>query len=316
MSALALWGAGWTLQISNAGTKPTKTYEEMQGQTAAPQSLDPELKQLRDAAAASPSNIESQQRFARVLLQKIRSAPVPPAGLILEATDVLTAILKLDPINTDALISLADLSFNQRVFDKAAQLYQRYLNELPEDHAARSRYASSLAFVGKTDEAIAELQRVLAKDPKNFHALAYLSIAYAQVGDNAQAQEAGRKALQVAPTQEARARFLEFLNSLGGTTSEQQASSQAGTKVDDFARLVAQNPVAGPKYVGYETPSSTEIVILLRSFPMQNMPPFAKAKFFSGLQEKAKSIGLTGYKRVIFKDADTGQVLDGMDLPG
>ncbi|MBN8548788.1 MAG: tetratricopeptide repeat protein [Deltaproteobacteria bacterium] len=316
---LCLWGAGWSLQESRAGVKPTEAYKPEY--PVASSEPDPAFDGLRNAAQAHPNDPEAIWPLATALLEKIRDSEQPSPALVLEATDVLGQLLRIDPKDPHALLSLADISFNQKVFDKSVNLYERYLAEEPNDLPARSRYASSLAFVGKTDAAIKELKEVLKIEPNNFHALAYLSITYAQTGDRAQALEVGKSALAHAPSKEAHERFNEFL--LAVAAQKESAPGKAQTTAEDknssggsneLAAFVKTNPVAGPKYVRFEAKDKGSLDLYFRNFPMSAMPPFAKTKFYSGIKEKVAALGLKDLRQIRFVDADSGEVLDTLTI--
>lgn len=317
--AAILWGSGTALQNTHAGTKPTRPYRPEAA--SAPSEPDPALDALRSRAQSQTPDLASLRALADGLIQRLQAAPETSPALALEATDVLGQILRMDPKDREALIALADVSFNQKVFDKAVGLYQRYLELEPDDLSARSRYASSLAFIGKTSEAIKELETVLVFDPENFHALAYLSITYAQTGNNAKALEIGKKALTTAPSPEARERFDEFLKALAAqknpaaAPAAASASAPAAGGLEGVAAFVAQNPVAGPKYVRYEALGSDTLRLYFRSFPMEAMPPMAKDKFYSGIKAKISELKLGALKKVVFLDADSGMTLDTLAIP-
>ncbi len=311
---LVLWGSVTAIQSTRAGVKPTRPYQPDSTMPSEPSEPDPELDRLREQAKAQSGQLDPLRSLANALIERLRSAQESPPALVLEATDVLGQILRIDPKDPEALIALADISFNQKVFNKAVLLYQRYLELQPQDISARSRHASSLAFVGKTNEAVKELQIVLKTNPDNFHALAYLSITYAQMGDNAQALEIGKKALQHSPSAEATARFNEFLSALATKKDEAKVSTGLASKgpggIAGLADYVAKNPVAGPKYVRFESASPAQLSLYFRQFPMEAMPPMAKDKFYMGIRTKAAELGLTALKKVIFLDADSGKELD------
>ncbi len=303
-----LWGSGYALQVFQAGTKPTIHFQG---------SLGSELAKLKEAAEAAPEELEPQRAYARAVLEELRKTAEPDQGFMMEAADAFSSWLRLSPKDPEPLIALADLSFNAKVFDKAGELYLKYLQERPDDLAARARYASSLAFMDKSDQAIKELQAVLTKDPQNFHALAYLAIAYAQVGDFQHAKEIGLKALEHAPSPEAHARFKKFLDELESEKSKSPTANNARPKqegVEALAQYISLNPVAGPKYVSFSQPSATELVVRFKNFPMQGMPAFAKQKFFAGIQAKAKELGLAKLEKITFVDADSGQAMDTLPL--
>jgi tetratricopeptide (TPR) repeat protein len=236
-------------------------------------------------------------------------------------------VLKLKPDDANALIAMADISFNQQVFNKAADYYARYLGVQPNDNDARARYASALSFSGKFDDAIKELKGVLKKDPKNFHASAYLAITYAQMGKQPEAITAGEQALTLAPNEEARARFTNFLDEVkrptkpaaqgepapdaanvrGNTTAALSqgaaAASASGGAAEALANVVRANSVAGPKFVEAKDQGQGVIALYFREFPMEGMPPFVKDKFVNGIKLKAMDLNVS---TLLFIDKDSG----------
>lgn len=317
-TTVVLAGGALALQTSKSGIRPTKIFQPEPAQ-AVNQGLDAELIKLRTEAQATPESIESKRTYANALLERIRDVDEPAQSLVLEATDVLSQILKAEPREKEALLSLGDISFNQKVFSKAVELYGRYLVEAPSDNSARSRYASALAFIGKSDAAIAELNTVLKADPKNFHALAYLSITYAQRGETKKALEIGTIALDQSPSAEARARFSDFLNSLQERGTDKAApattdqSAVAGT-LENLIAFIKANPIAGPKFDRFESPSKEKLFLYFRDFPMDKMPPFAKEKFFAVIRQEINRLSLTDIQEISFLDSNTSAELDHLSV--
>ena len=309
LTALVLWGFSWSLGTGLAGTKPTAAFQgDASGAEA--EYHDPVVDNLRGNLKAAPKDMKALESLAEALLAKIRGNENPPSNLVFESIEVLGEILKLDPKHKEALISMADLSFSQQAFPKALEFYKRYLELAPDDLSAKAKYASSLTFVGNFKEAIKELDYVISKDPKNFHALAYLSITYAQMGDKTKALQAGEKALTLAPDEEAKKRFLNFIDSL-------KAQPQTGEVLSDeqsIVQAIRNNPVAGPKFVDFKRQSEDTLVLYLKDFPMQAMPPFAKEKFFSGLKASVPVGAQSKIKTIVFADKESGQVMDKLEL--
>lgn len=341
--SLPIWWTLWQAQEYLAGKQPhilspargtTSQNAHAAGESEDSAAYDDDmLVKLRAKAREEPQRLEQWQALSLALIDKIRNFEKPPQPLLFETIDALREVLRLDPKNAEALIAMADLAFDQQTFAKARSFYERYLEEVPADRSARARYASSLTFLGEFDGAIAELNRVLNEDPKNFHAHAYLAITYAEKGDLAKAQSFGTRALTLAPSTEARERFREFLARLTAEKPARESAdrtsireSSADTPADqppsdlvlsDAAELVVsavrQNPVAGPKFAGAGMHSDTEIVIRMRDFPMDRMPPVAQQKFFSLLKDAARKRP-GGPLSVRFIDAATAQPLATLDL--
>lgn len=279
---------------------------------------DPELVALRADVDRTPDDLNALRALAAALGERLRARPGAASPIVFEAIDVVSRILVHEPKATDALLMMGDISFDQQAFSKAAQFYERYLALVPGDRAVISRYASTLTFLGRYDESIERLRGVLRDDPKNFPAAAYLAITVAQKGDVTEARALGEQALALAPTDEARARFNGFLTSLGkvgaaqkeGVVPNQAAPVAPGQGIEAFVAAVRANPVAGPKFVRFERPEPHLVKLFFADFPMAQMPPFAKQKFFSGLTAALKASGLHEVREVRFLDATTGTVLD------
>jgi tetratricopeptide (TPR) repeat protein len=244
----------------------------------------------------------------------LRSNPGASPAIVFEAIDVFGRILQQEPNDPAALVMMADVSFDQRAFTKALDFYERYLKVDPNDLGARSRYASTLTFLGRYDDSIQELGKVLQSEPKNFPAMAYLAITYAQKGDIKTAKKIGGDALAAAPSEDARARFSSFVESLDQAKSEgdvgsvKQPEADVTNQVakvggmDGFVAALRANPIAGPKFVRHVQEGAT-LRLYYREFPMSQMPPFAKEKFLGGIRSALTQNGLAGIKEVVFTDA-------------
>jgi tetratricopeptide (TPR) repeat protein len=329
LSTVALvFGSAYGLQSYNhfrrGVQKPTEVYQPPAngGQPpaghpgpSAPIKDDPELSALRAAAEKEPQDLPKLRAFAAGLADRLRSNPQAPPQLAFDAIDTLSRILQVLPEDPESLVMMADVSFDQRAFNKALEFYQRYLKLQPDDAGARARYASTLTFLGKYDDSIRELDGILAKDPKNFPAMAYLAITYAQQGKMDKAKELGATALSIAPTEEARARFSAFVTSLDsaenkGPAEELPRGQTASQGVPVIIAAIQNNPIAGQKFVRFEDKDPAVLRLYFKDFPMQAMPPFAKEKFYSGIRAKVKEAQVPTLKEIQFLDADSGLEMD------
>ncbi|MBX7138066.1 MAG: tetratricopeptide repeat protein [Oligoflexia bacterium] len=312
--AAILWYGGSTLTTSLAGARPTAEFK--QEETPPADLKDPELDALRQAAKAAPQSKDAQLALAAKLIELLQTTDPPSRALIFEAIEVLGVALKLDPNDRNALISMADLSFSQQAFSKAAEFYRRFLALNKDDLEAKAKYASSLTFLGQFDEAVSLLREVLKKEPKNFNANAYLAITYAQKGDRKAALEAGQKALLLATNPEAKERFKAFLDSLEKSEHEKDAAagSESNSSPTDAAGIVRNaiesSPVAAPKLSQVKAVESGAIEVTMNDFPMAAMPPFAKEKLFSRIKEALKAAASKEVKTIRFLDQASGQTMD------
>ena len=285
----------------------------------------PQLVAMRKQVEEAPGDLTKLKLFAGMLGDTLRGKPEASQSLVFEAIDVLSRILQAEPQDPGALVMMADLSFDQKAFTKALDFYERYLKLEGDDLGARSRYASTLTFLGRYDDSIKELGAVLQVDPKNFPAMAYLAITHAQKGDIATAKQVGGDALKLAPSEDARARFASFVTSLDGVSSSASSVNAAASSplqvtnasgIDAFIAGVRANPVAGPKFVSFDPIKDGELKLLFKDFPMAQMPPFAKEKFFGGLKASIAQFGLSNVSALVFVDAGSGAVMERVGVPG
>lgn len=317
--SLLLFLFGWNTQRSLAGIKPTSKFSGDVPTNHQTFSNDPIIKEMRQSAQANPGEINGWRSLAGVLLEKVRNSepPVDPT-LVFESIDALRKILDLDPKDSLALIAMADLSFEQQAFQKAIQFYEQYLTIESEDLNARARYASALTFIGKAEDALNELGKITNKDPKHFQASAYGAIALAQLGRFDEARKQGKEALKLAPSEEARARFSDFLvridqvesqkNSSPGTKSAGKSESINQALPPDASAIIESiknNPVAGAKFSTGFTKGEDTLVLQFNDFPMDKMPPFAKDKFINGLKKSVEGIKNRKISILRFEDATT-----------
>ena len=341
--AVALFGVAYGLQMigrdgraapaahPSGATSGAKGAAKSEVAQSSPSAESPELVTMRKAVEAAPEDLQKLKAFAGMLGDLLRQNPGASSDLVFEAIDVYGKILQREPNDPTALVMMADVSFDQKAFTKALDFYERYLAIDSKDLGARARYASTLTFLGRYDDSISELGKVLESDPNNFPAMAYLAITYAQKGETSKAKAVGADALNLAPSDDARARFASFVSSLGDADKdvaqvkprdsqveprESQVEQKGETGINGFIQSIKANPVAGVKFKSYEYAPNGTITLKFADFPMAQMPPFAKEKFFTGLKQALIKNGLRDVKEIAFIDAATGEVMDRVGVGG
>ena len=325
VAAVALFGIGFALQSFLIPPKHTPVVKQNSESAVAPALEDPQVAILREQIEKDPQNIEKLKMLAGILGDKLRQNPETASATVFESIDVLSRILAVAPNDPGALLMMADVSFDQKAFTKAKEFYEKYLKLEPNDQGARTRYASTLTFLGDFDKSISELNSVLKQDPKNFPAMAYLSITYAQRGDIPKAKELGSAALNLAPSDDAKARFSAFMTSLDGQTATSTSPSRGNVApppsdaapvvlgVEGFVAKLKANPIAGPKFVGHEEVKG-DLRLTFKDFPMSQMPPFAKEKFFGSLKKAAEETKMSSVTTISFIDLASGTTMDQIAL--
>lgn len=112
---------------------------------------------LRHHLAAHPDALGVSNALGRLLVEQKRGS---------EAIAVYEDIAERTGGNADVLIALGLLHYQQEDFQKAAETFQRVLNE-KDDARARFYYAASLEALGKADEAHSIYQH-MKKNEENF----------------------------------------------------------------------------------------------------------------------------------------------------
>ena len=86
----------------------------------------------------------------------------------------------------------------------------------------------------------------------------------------------------------------------------------------DFQRKaekpIITHPIVGPRVTAFEWTGATSARAKIADFPMDQMPPFARVKFKSGMAEKlaavAREAGQSGTVNVELIDEASGRVMD------
>ena len=105
------------------------------------------------------------------------AAPAAPAAVDPAIVKRLEDQLKADPKNFDVLREFGNLRYDERNYAEAAALYARALEVRPDDIDVRSDRGGALLQSQQVDEAIKELQTVLAKNPTHPQALFIMGVA-------------------------------------------------------------------------------------------------------------------------------------------
>lgn len=268
----AIFLAGWTTQGQLAGSKPTTPFAKFVHEED-----DLELARLRDGTKEQPNSIEAWKNYAIGMRDKMLGENANKYKF--DYMEALVKTLELAPNDPDALLMFAEFTFTEKVFDKAAEYYQKYLALYPNDLDVRSRYASTSTFLGRYDEAITELNKVLEENPEHFQAKAFLSIAHSQAGSIEKALSIGAEALKIAPSDEAKQRFGAFLDSL---------REKDKNPVSKITSMLQAHPIVAPKFESAKLVEEKVIEIRLKDFPMKKMPEIAREKFLARLQSSLK----------------------------
>jgi hypothetical protein len=83
--------------------------------------------------------------------------------------------------------------------------------------------------------------------------------------------------------------------------------------IEGFVAKLKSNPIAGPKFVGHEEVKG-DLRLTFKDFPMGQMPPFAKEKFFGSLKKAAEEAKISSVTTISFIDLASGQTMEKIAL--
>ncbi|HKP72951.1 MAG TPA: tetratricopeptide repeat protein, partial [Pyrinomonadaceae bacterium] len=123
-------------------------------------------------------------------------------GQYTQAFEELRATAELDPNNLEARVRLGNyyiVAFQQskddKLRDEAKRLYEEVLAKDPNNIEGHILKATVLYASGKSEEALASLNRAVELNPNRTESLMSLALYYRQVGDAAKAEEVYKRAL-------------------------------------------------------------------------------------------------------------------------
>lgn len=339
VAALWLFAAGLSthLEAHRHGKQATRGNTQAAAEEGESLTLSQQAAALKQKVDEDPKNTVSRLKFARQLLTE--GAETRSGGLLMSALKEYQEVLELQPSNTEAMVSIAKLCLEQGIFDKAADYYRRYLNEQPEDLQARTDLGLALIQMELPEDAIAELDKVLAKRGEFFPALLAMALAKRMQGDIPGAKVVAQKALASAPNEEGKMVVDKFLARLDkpqqehdhehsgkptgaahasdhplpdSTNTERAQIAPVTAPAEDqtlspamaVERFFRGHSIVGRKVTRISWPSGKSARVEVRDFPVQAMPEFARRKFEATIQ--GLLAGVVEVEEIELVDADTG----------
>jgi tetratricopeptide (TPR) repeat protein len=281
---------------SQAGSQPAPVQDAQQLPAGHPAVQLP--KEARDfiftiarKAQANPQDLAAWDRYGDVCFR----AASFDSSYYPKSEAAYAYVLKIDPDDLDALRGIGNIDFDQHKYDEAIAAYEHYLSRKPEDPEVRTDLGTMLLSSGSADQAVLQYRKVLETHPNFFEASFNLGIAYGQMNELEAAQAAFEKAKILAPDADARNRVTQMLAELGAAARPvlqgnskppptSTVSADSGSFKDAMERMLRDLPIAGPKVASVQWPSATRARVLMDNFPMDQMPPFAAAKFMTDLK--------------------------------
>jgi len=288
-------------------------------------------------ARAKPGDVAAWNKFGAVSMR----AAMFDQTYYGKAEEAYGHVLKLEPDNLDALRGVGDIDYDKQHYDEAIAAYEHYLKKKPDDPEVRTDLGTMYLYTGNADQAVVQYKKALAGKPGFFQAYYNMGIAYAQENKPEDATAAFKQALALAPDDTARTQVKDVLAKLSGapaasvsmqaasaateSASQATAAQASGAPASaptagatDFHGAVEQMvrglPIAGPKVGSVQWPDKLKAMVLMDSFPMDQMPPNAKEMFLAELKLKIhkakKDNNISSPVEVNFVDGASGRVME------
>jgi tetratricopeptide (TPR) repeat protein len=292
------------------------------------------IDKLEKDAKSKPQDIEAWNKLGTVSMRAAMFDDIYYA----KAEDAYAHALKLDPDNLEALRGIGDIDYDHNKYDEAVAAYEHYLKKKPDDPEVRTDLGTMYLYTGNADQALVQYKKALQSKPDFFQAYYNMGVAYAEGNKQAEAREALGKALTLAPDDNARTQVKQLIAKVSGTGGGAETASAAtgaappaggapaaassasapaaapATFHGEVEQVMRNLPFAGPKVGSLQWAGDLKGKVLMNSFPMDQMPPFAKAKFLgdikSGIETAKKDHKVTGKVTLDIVDGASGKVMD------
>ncbi|MFO1186846.1 MAG: tetratricopeptide repeat protein [Alphaproteobacteria bacterium] len=200
---------------------------------------------LGDVLTASGDSAGADAAYAKHIEASVREPRLMQAASSLAANDLqvaerlLRAFLKENPTDVTAIRMLAELASRLGRYADAEKLLARCLELAPGFEAARHNYAVVLSRQHRNEEALAEIDTLLAENPRNPAYLALQGATMARVGEYGRTIEAYEGVLKARPDQaKAWMSYGHALKTVGRTEDGIQA----------YRKSIALKPSLGEAY--------------------------------------------------------------------
>jgi tetratricopeptide (TPR) repeat protein len=163
-----------------------------------PRAIPPKQKKLPEAPAKLPKVGADRTRGLDFLFGALKAAPDEASAKHVEAR--IWALWLQTPSDTAALLmARAKIAMDAQQTDVAMKLLDAVIKLRPDYVEAWNRRATLYYLQNDYARSLADIEQVLAREPRHFGALAGLGMIMQDVGDDKRALDAFRKALAINP---------------------------------------------------------------------------------------------------------------------
>ncbi len=288
---LFLWGVGISVgnylkseperKLIAEGKLPASTRDNLSSNT--------NIQSLQSEFEKNPSDQVLKLKLANSYYEE--GVQIGNAEYLKKAAGLFHEISETDPKSKDSLIGLASLSLHVGASEKASEFYQRYLQIAPDDIAARSNYALSIFRAGDKNKALEELTKVLKDNPNFVIGIVTRGLINKDSGNKEEAKKDFDHALTLEKSPILVERIKAFRSELDENT--EQSKDKHG-HIDIIREFFTSHPILKDKFVTVREDKKHEVFsVVLKDFPIEQMPEFARNKFEDSLKLLLKKASVT-----------------------
>ena len=141
---------------------------------------------------------EQKEELLERLFGRLKAAANQAEADVIEKS-IWQLWMRSDSPTAELLLQQAMKAMNARRYDKALDILDAVIEATPKFSEALNKRATVYYLVGKLDQSLADIDRVLEQEPRHFGALAGLGMIRRDRGDDRGALKAFRQALAINP---------------------------------------------------------------------------------------------------------------------
>lgn len=276
--------------------------------------------ELATRAESEPENVDLWVHLGEVYY---RTAQFDPAYRP-KALAAFDHVLARDQNRIEAIRGKGNIFYDQQKAPQAIEHFERFLKLQPGDSSVRTDLATMYLTDGQRERAMALYRAVIADDPEFMQAHYNLAAALHGDGEIEGAVAELRIARGLAADEATRQRIDALIARLSGEEAQPQpptappaaapAATSEGTPYQAAVEAALRGyDIMGPRIESFEWTGPGTARVLMRSFPMDAMPPMAREKFDTRIREMTATAAamhpVDGDRSVALVDAESGRVM-------
>ena len=148
--------------------------------------------------AVAPASADQKDPRLDKLFTQLKAAPTLAEAQPLEA-QIWEIWMQSGDQNVDALMAIGTSALNDEDYNQAYRAFGRVVQLAPDFAEGWNKRATALYMLGRYDDSIKDIAKVLELEPRHFGALSGLGLCNAQLDKEKEALDAFEKALAINP---------------------------------------------------------------------------------------------------------------------